>query len=57
MSACDGEWAWQFHWQGDRIQNKELSAQAALQLVVWYLQGNIPPEDWSGDNLQTKHLS
>jgi len=56
MSTSNEDWAWQFHWQGDRIQNKELSAQAALQLVVWYLQGNIPAEDWSGDDIKTKHL-
>lgn len=51
MSASDGEWAWCLQWQGDRIQNKELSAQAALQLVVWYLQGNLPAADWHGEAL------
>ena len=48
MSAKEGEWAWCCHWPGDRLQNKESSAQAALQLVVYYLQGNLPSEDWSG---------
>lgn len=48
MSAKDGEWAWCFHWPGDRIANKESSAQAALQLVVDYLSGRLPGEDWNG---------
>jgi PncC family amidohydrolase len=48
MSAADGEWAWRFCWKGDRIKNKEDSAQAALQLVVYYLQGDLPSSDWSG---------
>lgn len=51
MSAADGEWAWRLQWQGDRIQNKEDSAQAALQLVVNYLQGNLPPPEWHGETL------
>jgi len=51
MSAVDGEWAWRLQWKGDRIQNKEDSAQAALQLVVNYLQGNLPPLDWHGETL------
>ena len=51
MSAPSGEWAWHFSWKGDRIQNKENSAQAALQLIAWYLQGKIPPENWSGEDL------
>ena len=52
MSGLRGNWAWSFLWKGDRIQNKELSAQAALQLLVWYLQGNLPQEDWHGENLE-----
>jgi len=51
MSANDGEWAWCFHWQGDRIFNKESSAKAALQLVVYYLQGKLPDENWCGTAL------
>ena len=45
MSAPDGEWAWQFSWKGDRIQNKEDSARAALELAVQYLLGQLPPEN------------
>lgn len=52
MSVLRGNWAWSFQWKGDRIQNKEFSAQAALQLLVWYLQGNLPQEDWHGENLE-----
>jgi PncC family amidohydrolase len=51
MGAPEGEWAWHFCWKGDRIQNKEQSAQAALQLVVWYLQGSLPDENWHGEDL------
>lgn len=42
MSAVDGEWAWKFNWQGDRIQNKEDSARAALDLALKYLQNDLP---------------
>lgn len=44
LSAGNGAWAWKFLWHGDRIQNKEDSAQAALQLVVDYLEGHLPSE-------------
>lgn len=30
--------AWRFIWQGDRIRNKEQSAEAALQLLLDYLR-------------------
>ncbi len=50
MSTAEGEWTWNFCWNGDRIQNKESSAQAALQLIAWYLQGKLPSEDWSGES-------
>jgi len=51
MSAPDGEWAWHFCWKGNRLQNKDESAQAVLQLILWYLQGNLPPVAWAGENL------
>jgi PncC family amidohydrolase len=41
LSAQDGEWARVFTWQGDRLQNKAQSAEAALQLLVDYLQGSL----------------
>ena len=56
MSAQDGEWAWCFCWDGNRLENKESSAQAALQLVVWYLQGRLPGENWSGEGLAKGNL-
>lgn len=37
LSARDGDWARKFTWNGDRISNKESSAQAALQFVLDYL--------------------
>jgi PncC family amidohydrolase len=39
LSATDGDWARKFVWDGDRRRNKELSADAALQFVLDYLQG------------------
>lgn len=51
MSTPEGEWAWHFLWKGDRLTNKELSAQAALQLLVWYLQGPLPDENWVGEDI------
>jgi PncC family amidohydrolase len=35
----EGEWARHFVWGGDRLENKELSAEAALQLLLDYLSG------------------
>lgn len=46
MSAPDGEWAWRFCWKGDRIKNKEDSANAALLLIERYLKGTLPPDNW-----------
>lgn len=39
LSAPDFEGAWDFVWDGNRIQNKEYSAEAALQIVYEYLLG------------------
>ena len=41
LSAKDGEWARHFIWDGDRIENKHLSSEAALQFVVDYLEGKL----------------
>jgi PncC family amidohydrolase len=35
----EGEWAQLFHFSGDREQNKALAAEAALKLLLDYLQG------------------
>jgi nicotinamide-nucleotide amidase len=39
LSTTDGDWARQFVWDGDRLENKALSADAALQFVLDYLDG------------------
>ncbi|MEW6028610.1 MAG: CinA family protein [Chloroflexota bacterium] len=41
LSANDGDWARKFIWDGDRRANKQLSADAALQMLVDYLNGNL----------------
>lgn len=44
LSSKEGNHAWQFIWKGNRIQNKEHSAQAALQLLLDYLNGQLPAD-------------
>jgi len=39
LSAREGEQARQFVWDGDRVTNKEKSAEAALAMVREYLEG------------------
>lgn len=41
LSARDGDWARRFAWQGDRLANKESSAQAGMQFLLDYLNGNL----------------
>lgn len=41
LSAPDVERAWKFLWQGNRVENKVLSAQQALQILIEYLQGKV----------------
>ena len=41
LSTKDGEWARHFTWDGDRVKNKQLSSEAALQFVVDYLEGKL----------------
>ncbi|MBI5295403.1 MAG: CinA family protein [Chloroflexi bacterium] len=41
LSTPDGEWARKFVWERDRRGNKELSAEAALQFVLDYLEGDL----------------
>jgi PncC family amidohydrolase len=41
LSATEGDWARKFVWQGDRLENKALSTDAALQLVLDYLEGKL----------------
>ena len=51
FSAAEGEWAWRCNWKGDRIYNKERSAQAALELIYRFLNDDLPPVDWPGSEL------
>ena len=39
LVASDGKWARNFHFSGNRQENKAAGAEAALQMVAEYLQG------------------
>lgn len=41
LSTPSGEEARHFVWEGDRVRNKYLSSEAALQFVLDYLEGNV----------------
>lgn len=41
LSTTEGDWARKFVWQGDRLKNKALSAEAAIQFVLDYLEGKL----------------
>ena len=41
LAANDGEWSREFHFDGDREKNKVSSADAALQMLLDYLTGNL----------------
>ena len=41
LVTAEGEWAKRFHFPGDRQQNKSFAADAALQMLLEYLQGEI----------------
>jgi PncC family amidohydrolase len=41
LASIDGEWAREFHFPGNRKQNKASAADAALQMVLDYLQGKL----------------
>lgn len=41
LSTTAGDWARMFVWDADRLQNKVLSTEAALQFVIDYLEGNL----------------
>jgi PncC family amidohydrolase len=41
LVASDGEWTRPFLFSGDRMQNKSSAADAALQVLLDYLQGNL----------------
>ena len=39
LAAADGEWTYLHQFNGDRLQNKSSAAEAALQVLIDYLQG------------------
>lgn len=41
LAAADGEWTRHFQFEGDRLQNKASAADAALQLLLDYLEGGM----------------
>ena len=41
LVAADGEWAKQFLFAGDRLENKASAAEAALQFLLDYLEGGL----------------
>jgi len=41
LSTTEGDWARKHVWQGDRLQNKDYSADAAFQLILDYLEGKL----------------
>jgi PncC family amidohydrolase len=47
LSTPEGTWAWKKNWDGDRIKNKELSADFGLYLIKQYLSNDLPKEDFS----------
>ena len=41
LSTKDGDWARKYLWEGDRLQNKALSTEAALQFLLDYLENKL----------------
>lgn len=46
LSTPEGDHAWKFLWQGDRIENKTISAQQGLQILMDYLTGKLSPDSY-----------
>jgi nicotinamide mononucleotide (NMN) deamidase PncC len=46
LSTPDGDHAWKFLWQGDRIANKTISAQQGLQILLDYLTDKLSPDSF-----------
>lgn len=55
LSAADAELSERHVWAGDRLANKEQSAEAALQLLLRYLKG--PKSEAVGESTATDHLT
>jgi nicotinamide mononucleotide (NMN) deamidase PncC len=41
LVSAEGEWTRQFVWDGNRLENKVKSAEAALQMILDYLEGTL----------------
>jgi len=41
MSTTGGDWAWEYHWDGTRLENKRDSAEQAIQWLWAYLTGSL----------------
>ncbi|MCJ7533630.1 MAG: CinA family protein [Anaerolineales bacterium] len=52
LSTPHGDQAWSYNWDGDRLANKQQTAEQALRLVVEYLQGKGSPAP-SSDSSET----
>ena len=46
LSTPRKDYAWKFQWTGNRIENKEYSAEQALLLVKLYLNAHLPQENF-----------
>jgi PncC family amidohydrolase len=46
LSAADGDWAWKFQFNSDRLDIKERSADEALTLLLEYLYRGYPRPGW-----------
>ncbi len=44
LSAPNGDWAWEFHFPGDRLAVKQQTAQMALERLLVYLQNTTAAE-------------
>ncbi len=41
LSSVEGDWAWEYRFHGNRLENKERAAEAALQCLLKYLEGGL----------------
>jgi PncC family amidohydrolase len=42
LCTIEGEWARHYLWEGDRLEIKQKSSEAALQFILDYLDGKLP---------------
>jgi hypothetical protein len=46
LSTPEGDYAWKYIWDGNRIQNKEISAEQGLKIIYDYLNGTLATESY-----------